>query len=72
MPAPKRANTAPATAARLAKARERKLTAMAEELRAADYVVINPGGCPSHGLHPHNGMTCLDCPICGLERRINA
>lgn len=21
-------------------------------------------GCPAHGYHPHNGATCLDCPIC--------
>lgn len=20
--------------------------------------------CPAHGEHPHNGMTCLDCPTC--------
>lgn len=24
-----------------------------------------PGpGCPAHGLHPHDGMRCLDCPEC--------
>lgn len=23
-----------------------------------------PGDCPAHGVHPHNGMTCLDCPVC--------
>jgi hypothetical protein len=22
------------------------------------------GVCPAHGPHPHNGMTCLDCPVC--------
>ncbi len=20
--------------------------------------------CPAHGVHPHNGMTCLDCAVC--------
>jgi hypothetical protein len=29
--------------------------------------------CPAHGEHPHDGATCLDCPICrpaeGGERR---
>lgn len=20
--------------------------------------------CPAHGAHPHNGMRCLDCPLC--------
>lgn len=40
MPRPKNVNTAPATAARLAKARERKLTAMAEELRAAGWLLV--------------------------------
>ena len=20
--------------------------------------------CPAHGVHPHNGATCLDCPTC--------
>jgi hypothetical protein len=24
--------------------------------------------CPAHGEHPHNGMTCLDCPICRPPR----
>lgn len=23
-----------------------------------------PSDCPAHGVHPHNGMTCLDCPAC--------
>ena len=27
-------------------------------------VSTTPGECPAHGFHPHNGMTCLDCPGC--------
>ena len=54
MPAPQRPNTAPATAARLAKARERRLTAMAEELRAAGYKVTAPMPPP---------ILCPDCDL---------
>lgn len=25
-------------------------------------------GCPAHGVHPHGGRVCLDCPTCFPER----
>lgn len=67
MPAPRRANTAAATeAARLA-ARQRRLTRMAEELRAAGIEVKLPPGCP----HDGTWLDWIDdqyiCPRCGEE-----
>jgi hypothetical protein len=27
-------------------------------------VPVSGAACPSHGPHPHGGLTCLDCPVC--------
>lgn len=51
----------------------REATAVIEERDRLRLVVANreaaPAGpvrlgCPAHGIHPHDGMRCLDCPRC--------
>jgi len=35
---------------------------IARRLRDRGYLVLAP--CPAHGIHPHDGRACLDCPLC--------